>query len=42
MKCYIRLSINGELTHEKEGEVTLFKSEEEAWKDMTEKVGGGA
>jgi len=42
MKCNIRLSIDGELVHEKEEEVTLFKSEDEAWADMTEKVSGGA
>ena len=41
-RCNIRLSIDGELAHEKEEEITLFKSENEAWKDMTEKVSGGA
>ena len=42
MKCNVRLSIDGKLAREEEKEVTLFKSENEAWKDMTEKVSGGA
>ena len=42
MKCNVRLSIDGELAHEEEKEVTLFKSEKEAWVDMMKKVGGGA
>ena len=42
MRCKVRLSIDGELAHEEEVEVTLFKSEDEAWADMMEKISGGS
>ena len=44
MKCYVRLVLDGNLTSEREEEVTVFKLEEwrKAKEDVEEKVSGGS